>query len=113
MKNEDFLKIVAARADERVQKRITEFKDKILSALRDLSGDTWSCDPRMTTNIDEKPRALLKPFLTADHKKGWPSWLWDREEKKVQEELLATMNEFQRALLAAERKTPGEFEREA
>ena len=101
MTGDQFQKIVTARADERVQKRIADFKRAVLNAVDNLLS-------LYSYRYNEDRKAIYQIMASADDKKGWPAKLWELEEKKVTEELLATMDELQKAFLAYSNKTAGE-----
>ena len=96
MKSDKFNKIVEARADERVQIRIREFRrnvDKLFNKLFDRQ------------YYDDKEAKTVHAILASGQtNKGWrETTLWSEEEVAVSSELLATMDEFQKASLAVDR----------
>jgi len=109
MKAEMFDKIVEASANERVQRKISAFKDAVDRAYRTL----MVCPPYSSifdASADVYPEAkkVIGILVSGDTRRGWPSRLWEREREAVSKELLATMDEMQKALLAAEKAEPGE-----
>jgi hypothetical protein len=115
MKREYFDGIVVKRAAERVQARITVFKDEINNALNRLMNPERSCvsvavrTQYDTRSFSGKSRECLAPILSDNPKKGWPLFLWTNEEINVENELLKQLDELQRAILAPD-KPVGENE---
>ena len=107
MKLVKFDKIVAARANERVQQKIFAFKKAIKTACGDLVGYPFNSYD-LNESLPDSYRGVLSAMLSNNIKIGWPSTLWDLEKKKVASELLAIMDEMQKAMLAADRAEPGE-----
>ena len=120
MNKSKFDTIVANRAHERVVAKLEAFRMAIATAFRNLGSDYSSdyyhgFDYKLRNN--EGVKTLLHNVsqgLYFEHdEKGsdlkidgklvklkWPRELWKREEEAVQKELLATMDEMQRALVA-------------
>ena len=98
MNAEKFDKIVEARANERAQEKIATFKSEITKALTGLVGGHGYSFLGAPYH-EEAITALLSVNSTNE----WPSVIWDTERKAVTSELLATMNEFQKALMAADK----------
>jgi hypothetical protein len=103
MKAKNFDEIVTARANERAQNKINIFKKEIKEACAKLLNYRWQ-DYR---ELPEVTCAVLRIVL-ANATVGWPREIWEFEENLVSEELLNTMDEMQKALIAASRLTPGE-----
>ena len=61
--------------------------------------------------LSEGARKALQ-IVIAEATVGFPREIWEVEENLVREELLKTMDEMQKALIAASRLTPGENIRE-
>ena len=101
MKAKDFDNIVKARANERVQAKIDLFKQEVKNACTKLFGRSYYTH-------DDLARKLFSVMASTNLIEGWPSQLWETEEKKVTEELLSIMDEMQRAFLAAQKGEAGE-----
>ena len=98
--------IVKARANQRAQQKIENFKSSIRGHFQQLGISLYTSDNGIQGGIDAiKIYGFLSGF---DGYPGWPRVIWDNEEELVRKELLATMDEFQKALLAAEKAEPGE-----
>ncbi len=102
-----FNEIVKNRAQQRVKQKVAKFEATVAQAFRELHpclatnyGQTWSGGDA-SKHVKPVMRHLLG--LRGDAKKpsGYPQQLWSDEENKVQEELLATMDEMAKALLAS------------
>jgi hypothetical protein len=105
MKAKNFDEIVTARANERAQDKINVFKKKIREAcasLLEMSLLGWDDLPPLAR------KALSQMIKTRNEPLCWPREIWEIEENLVREELLNTMDEMQKALIAASRLTPGE-----
>uniref|UniRef100_A0A6M3IS40 Uncharacterized protein n=1 Tax=viral metagenome TaxID=1070528 RepID=A0A6M3IS40_9ZZZZ len=102
MKAVKFDEIVKARANKRVQDKVVQFKRDITAALGKLTGGNYIGYATFGQKYWEH---LAKNGWAT----GWPPELWENEEKKVENELLAIMDEMQKALLDADRNDPGEF----
>jgi len=99
MKAEKFDAIVKARADQRIQERLKIFKDDVRKALEKLTGHSYAGYRSFGSSFWK--------VLTGDNwHKGWPKTLWTEEEVRVENELLATLNEMQKAFLALEKEDP-------
>ncbi len=94
----DFDKIVEARANERVQNRIYAFTQEAFAAALKL------CDGGVEQGRREVLAVAAQPYA----ERTWPQSLWTKERATVRKELLATMDEMQRAIVAAEKAEPGE-----
>ena len=97
MEAKGFDKIVQARADERVRDKILRFERAMLSALREFAGASDNYKASAYGN------EILTVLATPCNNRLWPPRMWREEEALVEKELLATMDEMQRALLAASR----------
>ncbi len=107
-----FEAIVTARADERVQQRIAAFKRACWVAALNLRVEPVR--PLSIPNpFSDKDRAFFALLAEDSHQRSWPGKLWRDEEAAVREEILATLDELQRAFLAADRQLPGENAEEA
>ena len=107
MKKTKFDEIVAARANERVQQKILAFKIAIKTACGALVNSPFHVS-HANEILPDSYRGVLNVMLSNNIKIGWPSTLWDVEKEKVASELLAIMDEMQKAMLAADRAEPGE-----
>lgn len=107
MKAEKFDQIVEARTNQRAQQKIDKFKKAIRDALGELG--IWVSGYHIDSCLGQKE--VLKIFAvlaTGKSNAGWPKEIWDRERAEVVKSLLATFDEFQKALIAADRAEPGE-----
>jgi len=107
MKEKTFDEIVKARANERTQAKIKAFKEAVKKACGALTGKDWYGYAQEKQLVPDF-RTLLTILSSDDHTTGWPTSLWEKEEDHVREELLKTMDEMQRALLAVSKAEPGE-----
>ena len=108
MKEKTFDEIVKARANERVQAKLKAFKNSVKTACGQLLGDTYWSGYVQHKTLVQSFRTPLGILSSDDHTTGWPTSLWEKEEDIVREELLKTMDEMQRAFLAASKAEPGE-----
>jgi len=113
MKEKTFDEIVKARANERVQAKLKAFKEVVKTACGQLLGDTYWRGYEQRITLIPNFREVLTLLASEDHTKDWPTSLWEKEEDAVREELLKTMDEMQRAFLAASKAEPGENSAEA
>lgn len=103
-----FNEIVKNRASARVQEKIKIFESKMAAAFRELHpclapnhGNRWF-GGKASLHV----KALLRHMLGVTKDKdnsvavGYPLPLWEDEEKAVETELLATMDEMAKALIA-------------
>lgn len=103
-----FNDIVKNRANERVQEKVKAFELKLAAAFRELHpclapnfNDKW-CGGKAALHV----KAVLRHILGVSKDKdkavsvGYPLPLWEDEEKAVEKELLATMDEMAKALIA-------------
>lgn len=112
MKSEMFDGIVKARANERVQKKIRKFKQDVGKALSEMGKGYSRVRPEENCGTEEA-KAILAIMGSDNPNSGWPNTLWERERTAVEKELLAIMDEMQKALLAADKAEPGEHRPEA
>jgi len=110
MKPTQFDEIVKKRADERVQKKIKACKRAVANAVRAIYGNTvGNYHDSVHDALQDKQGAPIMAVLSSDTpSKGWPKDLWEREREAVAAELLATMDEMQKALLAPAPDTTAE-----
>ena len=87
-----------SRTNQRIQVRISEFKKAVNMAIRQLMGIKEGHN-YLSEEKDARQK-IRNVVASTDWDKGWPNWLWEVEEKKVQNELLSIMDEMQRALLS-------------
>jgi hypothetical protein len=106
MKAKNFDEIVTARADERAQNKINVFKKEIRAACINLLGGKYVSNYSALHEEETVRKVLLK--IASGTPVAWPREIWEIEENLVREELLNTMDEMQKALIAASRLTPGE-----
>jgi hypothetical protein len=110
MTNEQFLEKVKNRANERVQQKIEAFRDSLYSALQALTGECYLLSKgnyaKEGYKDSYKVRAINFEIFNAIAEqgtinfKGWPKYLWETEEAKVQEEIFNQMDRMQQALLS-------------
>ena len=101
MKPDQFNKIVKARTDELVDKKLSNFTDTVYKAVRDLLGVGYF--PMTELGIlDEEAKGLLGIVSRNRKDQKWPRNLWEREESQVTKALLKTFDEFTQAKLAAD-----------
>lgn len=93
---------IAKRADERVQKRITQFRSQILVAC-----NTLFCATGPLSSVQKRTLAIM---ASNNDKSGWPKELWTAERDAVTSEVLSTMNELQRVLLVKGGDSENEME---
>lgn len=100
IKAKKFDELVDARAKERARNKIADFRSRIAQAFEYLTGDHHDCRYRTISN---KASEILKVMIGENSYEGWPQWIFDKEKKKVQDELLGTMDEMQKAFLSLEK----------
>lgn len=103
MKAERFDAIVKARAKARVDKKIAMFKTAVFDATRVLVLGNSPGGVLQGTALQKWARAPIEVLASNNVFEGWPVRLWKDEEKLVEKELLATMDEMSKALLAADK----------
>ena len=106
MKSEKFDKLVKARANERVQEKIREFKESCGYAFQKLTNQRSYIVSDY--EMSDFAKAVFAVLVSKNHSKGWPQELWEQEEEKVERELLSIMDEMQKALIAADKNETGE-----
>lgn len=94
-----FDELVNARANERVQKKIDLFRDRIYKAIEGLGPRFYRYHRYEVNPLGTE--ALMR--VAEDEREGWPPCLWEDERKAVSAELLATMDAMQQAMVAASR----------
>jgi hypothetical protein len=108
--------IVKNRAQQRVSERIERFRYKLAEAFKELGPEFQPgyYNGWLPHDIKDDVRLVLSNvanggyFDPLDKPQGsqtlaqvvWPKCMWDNEESAVEKELLATMDEMQRALIA-------------
>lgn len=112
-----FDSIVKARAQQRINDKVTAFRVAVVKAVAALIGDDRSilgyqnyysdCDYEKVSKY-EQVQDILKGLITSK----WPPCLWEVEEAKVSRELLGIMDEMQKALIAADSVKATEFPEE-
>lgn len=112
--------IVRNRANERVQARVAEFRTAVNAALRKLhrSFGGGYYDGFIPNKIPEDVQTVLNNVAVGMYFQmpvgevsnanpmkpcEWPRILWEDEMGEVEKQLLATMDEMQKALCAPER----------
>lgn len=114
MKMKDLEARIEARANENVQKRISEFKTEIDRAVCKLFGQDYRSrfgvyEKRMSEICDKDSRELAIGMtrcleLAVDDKDetgksaGWPSLLWQQEVDALRTELLSKMDLMQQLI---------------
>jgi len=101
-KIETFEDAVKNRAAQRVEDKVTQFKQAIRDAARILCPNNWSLSPGydVPNPLPDEVREILTVMASGDHCKNWPTWIWENEEAVVRAELFRVMDEMQKALLA-------------
>lgn len=109
-----FDQIVKNRAQQRVEARIEKFRAKMAEAFREL-GRGFEPQHRHgfhPYNIPDHVQTVLSNIQVGGYLHTekdatgnylpvrWPKLLWETEEKAIEEELLKTMDEMQKALVA-------------
>ena len=108
MTSERFMELVTKRADVRVNDKIKRFKQAIHEALQNLTGDGYLekvPEPGGCREANKKIFEMIIQQGTVDFSTGWPNRLWIIEEAAVEKELLGMMDEMQKALIAATKKS--------
>ena len=117
MTSDKFNQIVKNRAKERVKEKISTFEQEVAAAFKKLhpSLATNHCGRWNGGRAGKLVASVFNHLLdrtvagtgqTADGRpSGYPGVLWEEEEEAVTKELLATLDEMQKALLA-----PGDSE---
>jgi hypothetical protein len=102
MKAATFDEIVRKRANERVQIKLNAFREAIMSSCKVLIGDRCGYQGSQAKHKSWHPDycRLLKILASDDNQGGWPATIWAEEFESVSKELLAIMDEMQKALLA-------------
>ena len=111
MTGKDFAKIVTNRANRRVQENIKRFRSEIAKTFQNLTGTGYlykSGSKEESLANWQILLAIIENGEIDNLKNEWPAYLWRREEKKVQDELLSTMDEMQKALLASPKPQAGD-----
>ena len=98
MTKSKFDQIIENRANQRVQEKITQCKKSIFTALNQILDQYW--DNSQNRTWPDQHRQILSILASENTKHDWPQTLWQNEKEKVSQELLATMDEMQKALLA-------------
>lgn len=108
MTGSKFDAIVKARANERVQARIQQFRKDVREAVKKLSPALLSdyakplhvgAEEKVFKGGDLDNNRTVVAYLTG-RADVLPAVLWRKEEEAVSKELLATMDEMQKALIA-------------
>jgi hypothetical protein len=101
-----FNEIVKNRANQRVNEKVAKFKSDVAAAFKNLhpclapnDGNQWF-GGAAAKHVIPIMRQLLGLKEEPGRPIGYPKELWSDEEDKVQKELLATMDEMAKALLA-------------
>lgn len=112
MTSDKFNQIVKNRANERVKEKITVFEREVAAAFAKLHPSLASnhCTRWAGGKAGKLVASVFNHLLdrtvagtgkTADGKpSGYPAALWQDEEEAVTKELLATLDEMQKALMA-------------
>ena len=111
MNSHKFDQIVEARANQRVQKNIEDFRRQVSEALTKTLGIRSGYGVHGAKAFGPDARKVMALLSGSDTTKGWPSALWEKERGAVSGELLATMDEMQKAFIAAG-QSPGEDDSE-
>ena len=112
MTSDKFNQIVKNRADERVKEKVITFEREVAAAFAKLHPSLaanhcrrWAGDKagkRVASVFNHLlDRTVAGTGQTADGRpSGYPLALWQDEEEAVTKELLATLDEMQKALMA-------------
>lgn len=99
MNKSKFDTVIKNRGNERAAAKIKEFQNAILAA-----GERLFPGQRHNLWNHGAPFGLLKNVLSrlvsSEPNKDWPVEIWNVEEAAVEKELLATMDEMSKALIA-------------
>lgn len=96
MRAQSFEKLVTERANKQVQEKISAFRDAVKKALSALGGKDLYDNPSI------RPDGKIALGLASDYETaGWPTILWEQEEELVKNQLLATLDVMQKALIDA------------
>ena len=95
-----FDELVEARAKERTEVKIQVFRADIHKAMRKL------CPSYAPSNwaYAYPPNGIKCLSVVANGENDWPVSLWEHERETVAEELLATMDAMQQAIVAAQKQ---------
>lgn len=97
-----FDELVKARANERVQERIKKFREDIINAVKTLRPEFKH---HSLTVRSDMVKGL---FACLPENTGWPAEIWRDEEECVSKELLATLDEMQKAFISIGKIIPDE-----
>jgi len=119
----NFDTLVKERANKRTQAKIKTFRETVTAAAQALTGHKGGYPDKLFVEVGEQygdshtfsvlHRSLLAQMLTPPKDRGWPASLWRTEEELVSKDLFATMDEIQKALVAAKTPRPEDEEQEA
>lgn len=95
-----FDEIVQNRANQRVQSKVEKFKASVHAACKELTGEYGSYGNPF--RYEKEFHAALLALIGDDKgdNKTWPKSLWAKEEQAVEKELMATLDEMSKALIA-------------
>jgi hypothetical protein len=112
MTSDKFKEIVKNRANERVKEKVTIFEREVAAAFKKLHpsfasnyGNRWA-GGKAGKLVASVFNHLLNRTVNGTGKteegrpSGYPAELWQEEEEAVTKELLATLDEMQKALMA-------------
>lgn len=100
MTSEKFRKLIESRANQRVQAKISTFRDEIEKAVSKLFEDSGRESGYPRNEIKEKYVPAVMAAIGQVGSGKYPAILWDKEEAAVEKELLSIMDEMQKALLS-------------
>lgn len=106
MNQSKFEELMKNRAHQNVQTKLRRFRDTMKKAFKDLTGEDGICS-NSNCKAREVNYSILKMALDEQDfhpSNKWPRWLWEDEEEKVTAEVLSTMDEMQKMLIAPEPK---------
>lgn len=90
---------IALRAKSQTETRIKAFKVAACRAAGELLGKQVTPNTTYGVPYSADVRTLFAVLASDTPNKGWPRELWDADESRVTDEIMATMNELQRVLL--------------
>jgi len=104
-----FNKIIEARANERAQAKIITFQDAVMKAFDELTGCPYGQFAHKDQGGTRGANYIILKAMFDNQKvrfqENWPRLIWEEAEEKVSNEILSTMDEMQKTLLAASKES--------
>ena len=94
--------LVTARENERVQNKIIEVRQGVFAAIDRMGYGKSNDTPYKPNNPTDYGKSILTCIIERADK--WPKEMWEKERAEVSAELLKTMDEMQKALLATSKE---------